>query len=191
MDFGSGSADGSGSGSFDEGPARGGGGGRGSAMSDRSDWPRVLAERKKSSSSVSKSSRSSTSRSKPKVPDEELDPIDAIARASGVQLTVDQSDSEDSLDELMCATTSNVARAFESPPETEEEEGSQRASIASIGSNGMKRELDAARARIRAFEDEVDALRDENARLREALDASGGGAVAAPEVVSASADYES
>ena len=130
MDFGSGSADGSGSGSFDEGPARGGGGGRCSAMSDRSDWPRVLAERKKSSSSVSKSSRSSTSRSKPKVPDEELDPIDAIARASGVQLTVDQSDSEDSLDELMCATTSNVARAFESPPETEEEEGSQRASIA-------------------------------------------------------------
>ena len=189
MDFGSGSADGSGSGSFDEGPARGGGGGRGSAMSDRSDWPRVLAERKKSSSSVSKSSRSSTSRSKPKVPDEELDPIDAIARASGVQLTVDQSDSEDSLDELMCATTSNVARAFESPPETEEEEGS--ASIASVGSKGMKRELDAARARIRAFEDEVDALRDENARLREALDASGGGAVAAPEVVSASADYES
>jgi len=188
-------------------------------MSDRSDWPRVLAERKKSSSSVSKSSRSSTSRSKPKVPDEELDPIDAIARASGVQLTVDQSDSEDSLDELLCATTSNVARAFESPtakvlkdrrsprgrgrmgtsvrndespPETEEEEGSRRASIASsIGSNGMKRELDAARARIRAFEDEVDALRDENARLREALDASGGGAVAAPEVVSASADYES
>ena len=76
-------------------------------MSDRSDWPRVLAERKKSSSSVSKSSRS-----KPKVPDEELDPIYAIARASGVQLTVDQSDSEDSLDELMCATTSNVARAF-------------------------------------------------------------------------------
>ena len=84
-------------------------------MSDRSDWPRVLAERKKSSSSVSQSSRSSESRSKPKVPDEELDPIDAIARASGVQLTVDQSDSEDSLDELLCATTSNVARAFESP----------------------------------------------------------------------------
>jgi hypothetical protein len=82
-------------------------------------------------------------------------------------------------------------RNDESPPETEEEEGSRRASIASIGSNGMKRELDAARARIRAFEDEVDALRDENARLREALDASGGGAVAAPEVVSASADYES
>ena len=82
-------------------------------------------------------------------------------------------------------------RNDESPPETEEE-GSRRASIASsIGSNGMKRELDAARARIRAFEDEVDALRDENARLREALDASGGGAVAAPEVVSASADYES
>jgi hypothetical protein len=172
LDFGSGSVDGSGSGSFDE-TGRGDRGGGGAAMSDRSDWPRVLAERKTTRTS-------STSKSKRKVPDEELDPIDAIARASGVQLTIDQSESEDSLDELV-SNANVVARAFDRTPPAE-------------ASNGMKRELDDARARIRAFEDEVDALRDENARLREALDASNdasGGAVTSPEVVSASADYES
>lgn len=152
----------------------GGGSGGGSRSSSPSDFESVEVgfERDWSGTTSSPARATETARNAIRVglgPSAEEEWTGAAAFASAFESFDD--DPMDAVDRAYARET--TGRATNAMIETKTRVGSGSGSGHGSGSRaveeGMRAELAAARERIRAFEREVDALRDENARLRDAM----------------------
>lgn len=152
----------------------GGGSGGGSRSSSPSDFDPVEVgfERDWSGTTSSPARATETARNAVRVglgPSAEEEWTGAAAFASAFESFDD--DPMDAVDRAYARET--TGRATNAMIETKTRVGSGSGSGHGSGSRaveeGMRAELAAARERIRAFEREVDALRDENARLRDAM----------------------